>query len=85
MATSRLAWSVVCCEGSVRRPGHDRFRIENMTATLTLTPLSSEECIALLLKKKGRPPTAHPVPVEELERVRNAITLTLCTKPIIGE
>jgi hypothetical protein len=58
-----------------------------MTATLTLAPLSSEECTALLLlKKKGKkPPTAHPVPEEELERARNTITLKLCPKPIIGE
>jgi hypothetical protein len=55
-----------------------------MTATLTLTPLSSDECIALLLlltKTENSSSTNYHVPVEELERARSTITLQLCTKP----
>jgi hypothetical protein len=54
-----------------------------MTPTLRLTPLSREECIALL-KKKGKfltncDPSFPPVPLEE-QAVRNAITLKLCSQ-----
>jgi len=53
-----------------------------MTPTLRLTPLSREECIALL-KKKGKfltngDPSFPPVPLEE--QARNAITLKLCSQ-----
>ena len=53
-----------------------------MTPTLRLTPLSREECIALL-KKKGKlltndDPSCPPVPLEE--QARNAITLKLCSQ-----